>query len=188
MPVVRVDAGLLEKLVLDNMEKVGKAEKLDQPFALVFTNKTCSQTTVYISRSWRLEGQASVGNSTVASAWRTWMYPALRGWMKFSWVLKELAYEISQCINSLFSLTNLVIGRGLWQLQTCSKSLRSGKGKKWPRKPHCVKSSQLHFCSCEGYAIWNPFTGVRWARRYSEIVSMGCLLQWCDCVEKERTM
>lgn len=126
-----------------------KAETL-KCFALVFKGKTCSQATVHISTSWRLEGQAAMGSKTVGSAWRNWMYSALRGWMKFSWVLKELAYVISQCVNSLFSLTNPVIGRGLKTTQnnckkTCSKSLRSGKGKKWPRKPRWV--SQLHFHS-----------------------------------------
>lgn len=46
---------------MDSMKKVEKAEKLKQPIALVFTSKTCCQATVYISTSWRLEGQAAVG-------------------------------------------------------------------------------------------------------------------------------
>lgn len=94
------------------MDNMGKAEKLKQLFALVFTSKTCSQTTVYISTTWRLEGQAEVGEQHSQYCLENLGVSRSEG-------LDEIflsAERIGLCdftVCCLFSLTNLVIGRGL---------------------------------------------------------------------------
>jgi len=61
-------------------------------FTLAFTSKTCSQTTVYISTIWRLEGQATVGKKTSRHYLETLDIFRSMGLDEiFSRVLKEMA-------------------------------------------------------------------------------------------------
>lgn len=170
------------------MDNIKKTEKLRQLVALVCTSRICSQTTVCISTSWRLEGQAAVRTAQL-------ILPGEPGCIQTSG-LDEIFLGAERICLFHSVLAVPCDTPGDWERsvtagkKNCSKTLRSGKGKKLLGNLTVLRPANFTFVLKRLWDIssWNPFTDMRWARRYSEIANMDCLLQQCDCVEKERAM